>query len=61
MENVEEYLENVVYFLLWVSHLLKKGLMIFLAQLNKHKCSFPSEKEIYIYLSRQLLPVSLLK
>lgn len=62
MKNVEEYLENVDHFLLWVSHLLKKkGLMIFLAQLNKHKCGLPSEKEIYIYLSRQLLPASLLK
>lgn len=43
------------------SFVKKKGIMIFLAQLNKHKCSLPSEKEIYIYLSRQLLPASLLK
>lgn len=56
MENVEEYLENVGYFLLWVSHLLKKCLMIFLAQLNKHKCSFPSEKEsTSIYLDSYYL------
>lgn len=61
MENVEEYLENVVYFFWMGQSFVKKGIMIFLAQLNKHKCSLPSEKEIYIYLSRQLLPVSLLK